>query len=164
MDPSDVNVKTSANSTLVQQSSANKLVSPSSSVASELHAVVTGNCVPKTRDRSGEIVERVHNMSLDIKDANECAPSGAGVSVTTMRTLAMSKVGMFEEEEGELDYEEDEGEPVVGDEGKINPGHQDQQKEEVQLEEGELGEEGEEGEILSDEDFKVPYLLQSNSQ
>lgn len=101
------------------------------------------------------IVEKVQEIALDSRNVKtEWTTSTASIHLTAN---VHNKAGMFEEEEeGELDYEEDEGE-MAGAQEDRNGVKNDMEgdKEEGELEEDEQNEEGEEGEILSDEDTKV---------
>lgn len=113
--------------------------------------------------KDGVLVEKVKEIALDSGNVKtEWTASTASIHLTTN---VHNKVGIFEEEEeGELDYEEDEGEIAAAaaqeDKNGVKNDTEGDDKEEGELEEeDEQGEEGEEGEILSDEDTKVHYLV-----
>ena len=106
--------------------------------------------------KESKLVEQVQDMALESSTKTEWTTSTASIHLTTN---VANKAGMFEEEEeGELDYEEDEGE-IPGEHEDRNGMKNDTEgeKEEGELEEDGDEEEGEEGEILSDEDDKVGF-------
>ena len=95
-------------------------------------ASVQSDCIGVSN--SNDLAEQIHDITLTNKDVREtCVP------VSTKDDILVG-------EDGELDYEEDEGEEEKPD---------DKETAQEELEEGELEEEGEEGEILSDEENKV---------
>lgn len=106
--------------------------------------------------KDSTLVERVQEIALDNGGVKtEWTASTASIHLTAN---VHSKAGIFEEEEeGELDYEEDEGEIVTAQEDRngVKNDMEGDDKEEGELAETEQDEEGEEGEILSDEDTKV---------
>lgn len=104
--------------------------------------------------KESTLVEKVQEIALDSSSSvkTEWTTSRASIHLTTS---VHNKTGaMFEEEEeGELDYEEDEGEVPGGQEDKNGLRNDvDDDKEEGEVEDDEQDEEGEEGEILSDDD------------
>jgi len=104
------------------------------------------------------LAERIQDVVLDHGGVKtEWTASTASIHLTAN---VHNKAGIFEEEEeGELDYEEDEGEIVTAQEGRngVKNYMEGDDKEEGELAEPEQDEEGEEGEILSDEDTKVCF-------
>lgn len=104
------------------------------------------------------LVERVQDIALDHGGVKtEWTASTASIHLTAN---VHNKAGIFEEEEeGELDYEEDEGELVTAQEDRngVKNDMEGDDKEEGELAEPEQDEEGEEGEILSDEETKVYF-------
>ncbi|XP_032230575.1 zinc finger CCCH domain-containing protein 18 [Nematostella vectensis] len=120
----------------------------SPSAASSAVANVTTES-SKSLKEEGQLVSKVEAVHL-----THHPDSVPGIS----NKIESSKDGMLEAEEGELDYEEDEGEIVDPLPAKEDTPKKpaDSSKEDGELEEGELNEEGEEGEILSDEENKGP--------
>ena len=128
--------------------------SVSSSSSTGERSVPAEGAATNTDEKDSKLVERVQDITLESRSKTEWTTSTASIHLTTN---VSSKTGMFEEEEeGELDYEEDEGEIAGVQEDKNGMKNDtDGDKEEGELEEDEQDEEGEEGEILSDEDEKV---------
>ena len=108
--------------------------------------------------KESTLVERVQEIALDKGGVKtEWTASTASIHLTAN---VHNKAGIYEEEEeGELDYEEDEGEIVAAQEDRngVKNDMEGDDREEGELAEPEQDEEGEEGEILSDEDTKVYF-------
>ena len=138
----------------VKNDDAQRNVSSSSSM-SEISSAATAEGAPGNSDeKDNKLVERVQGIALGAGSSSsktEWTTSTASIHLTTS---VSNKAGVFEEEEeGELDYEEDEGDihGVQEDRNGVK-NDADGDKEEGELEEDEQEEEGEEGEIISDDD------------
>ena len=108
--------------------------------------------------KDSTLVDKVQDLALDHGGVKtEWTASTASIHLTAN---VHNKAGIFEEEEeGELDYEEDEGEIAAAQEDRngVKNDLEGDDKEEGELADPEQDEEGEEGEILSDEDTKVYF-------
>lgn len=139
----------------VQNDDNHRSVLPSSSIEEGSCSVAVE--VSDSEGKENALVEKVQEIALDSSSSvkTEWTTSRASIHLTTS---VHNKTGaMFEEEEeGELDYEEDEGEVPGGQEDKNGLRNDvDDGKEEGEVEDDEQDDEGEEGEILSDDDDKV---------
>ena len=139
----------------VQNDDNHRSVLPSSSIEERSCSVAVE--VSDSEGKENALVEKVQEIALDSSSSvkTEWTTSRASIHLTTS---VHNKTGaMFEEEEeGELDYEEDEGEVPGGQEDKNGLRNDvDDGKEEGEVEDDEQDDEGEEGEILSDDDDKV---------
>lgn len=149
----------------VQNDDNHRSVLPSSSIEEGSCSVAVE--VSDSEGKENALVEKVQEIALDSSSSvkTEWTTSRASIHLTTS---VHNKTGaMFEEEEeGELDYEEDEGEVPGGQEDKNGLRNDvDDGKEEGEVEDDEQDDEGEEGEILSDDDddkvkgFYIPKIL-----
>lgn len=133
-------------------------VLPSSSLEERSCLVQAEGSTSNSDVKDSSLVERVQEIALDNGGVKtEWTASTASIHLTAN---VHNKAGIFEEEEeGELDYEEDDGEIVTAQEDRngVKNDMEGDDKEEGELVELEQDEEGEEGEILSDEDTKVHF-------
>ena len=139
----------------VKNDETHKNVSSSSSVKGRTLPEPAEDALFKADEKDSKLVQRVQGIVLESgRTKTEWTTASASIHLTTN---VNNKTGVFEEEEeeGELDYEEDEGE-IAGMQEDRNGMKNDTEgdKEDGELEDDEQ-EEGEEGEILSDEDNKV---------
>lgn len=142
----------------VKDDDARTSVLPSSSTEERSCVAPAEGSASNSDGKDSVLVEKVQEIALDGGNVKtEWTASTASIHLTTN---VHNKAGIFEEEEeGELDYEEDEGDIAAAQEDRngIKIDMEADDKEEGELEEEDDDEEGEEGEILSDEDTKVHY-------
>lgn len=137
----------------VKDDDTHRSVLPSSSIEERSCVVPAEGSTSNSDGKDSALVEKLQEIAID-SGKTEWTASTASIHLTTN---VHNKAGIFEEEEeGELDYEEDEGEIVAAQEDRngVKNEMEGDDKEEGELEE-EQDEEGEEGEILSDEDTQV---------
>ncbi|XP_078365828.1 uncharacterized protein LOC144650055 [Oculina patagonica] len=132
----------------VKDDGTHRSVLPSSSIEERSCVVPAEGSTSNSDGKDSALVEKVQEIAID-SGKTEWTASTASIHLTTN---VQNKAGMFEEgEEGELDYEEDEGEIAQDDRNGVKNDMEGDDKEEGELED-EQDDEGEEGEILSDED------------